>query len=179
METIVRKEWGSPLGKFQEFTPQEFVAACIPLSELSGRHIDLYGAGYGTYDSSNDELIVKSASGRGWAPVLDGVDKSRTYTVDVYRWCHRQKPTYWGDNNWDDLWTAATCIHQFGGNYGPNGVGGSWSWFDGHDRNGWNSINGHFVKQATAATLHFSASGNMAWIEGVIDGYSGPTTSAS
>lgn len=28
METIVRKEWGSPLGKFQEFIPQEFVAAC-------------------------------------------------------------------------------------------------------------------------------------------------------
>lgn len=39
METIVRKEWGSPFGKFQEFTPQEYVAGCTVEPVMPG-HMD-------------------------------------------------------------------------------------------------------------------------------------------
>ena len=54
METMIRKEWGSPFGKFQEFRPQEYVAACSVTPDFpvgrTGDHFYVDGlyAGNGT-----------------------------------------------------------------------------------------------------------------------------------
>ncbi len=167
METM-RKEWGSPISKFQMFTPQEFVAQCIPVENLTGKglHFDFYSRGqYGVYDGQNDERITGA-----FGPAAMRSHGGESFQIDVYRWCSREKPTYWGDNNWDELWTPETCNHRWSDS-GPTGSGQPWTYYDGHDSMGWNSINGHFVKVATNATLKVSASGNAATIIGTLDGF--------
>lgn len=174
METIVRKEWGSPFGKFQVFTPQEFVAACIPVENLGDGswHFDFHNVlSYGIYDGQNYERISGA-----WGPAYLKNKGNQTFTVDVYRWCTRDKPTYWGDNNWDDLWTPSSCRHRWSSD-GPTGNNAPWTWYDGHDSSGWNSPSGHFVLVATNATLKTNASGLKATLYADLSGggYSGGT----
>ena len=170
METIVRKEWGSPLGKFQVFTPQEFVAACIPVSKLDGSyHFDIYSLGsYGYYDGLNNERISGA-----FGPVALQDHGGETFTVDVYRWCRVLKPS--------DIWTAEEAAARYSSDHhhlwstsGPNGGGETWEWYDQwNTRQGrWNSATGHFVQVATGVTLKMSASGNVATIYGEIPGIS-------
>ncbi len=173
METIVRKEWGSPLGKFQEFTPQEFVAACIPVENLVGKgwHFDFHDVlSYGIYDGQNFERISGA-----WGPAYLKNKGNQTFTVDVYRWCKTTKPVVEG-GNFDAAWTPSSCRHSWGSG-GPTGNDVPWTWYDGHDRTGWNYINGHFVLVATNATLKTNASGLKATLYADISGggYSGGT----
>ena len=160
METIVRKEWGSPFGKFQEFTPQEFVAACYPIETLSGGgwYIDLYSRGiHGKYDVPSLEQIWN-----GWTPGNDFTPGGE-YQIDVYRWCHKSSN---GHSNYNPNHT-----HLFGGNSVPTSPGETWDWY-GQTYEGWNGYiekndpAGHFVLGATNATLKISASGNKAVIVG-------------
>lgn len=176
METIVRKEWGSPLGKFQEFTPQEFVAACIPVEELgAGFHFDFYTRGnYGIYDGQNEERISGA-----WGPAALKRQGNQTFKVDVYRWCKTAKPLV-EDGNFDAAWTPSNCRHSWGSN-GPTGNGVPWTWYDGHNSTGWNYINGHFVLVATNATLKTNASGLKATLYADLSsgsGYSGGTSAS-
>lgn len=74
METM-RKEWGSPMGKVQMFTPQEYVAACgifVPVGNYGNNvWIDVVnGSGYYyTYgpDGTIDEATMESFN-NGFAP---------------------------------------------------------------------------------------------------------------
>ena len=159
--------YSKPFMAMEQFVPQEFVAACIPVG--AGFHVDFYNTigTYGIYDGPNNERVDKA-----WGPaVLDDYPK-QSFTVDIYRWCKRTKPTYWGDKPWDELWTAATCNHSYS-NGGPTSGGNSFSYYDGHDGGGWNFPNGHFVKMAEGVTLTVSASGNKATIHGgtVLNGF--------
>ncbi len=159
--------YSKPFMAMEQFVPQEFVAACIPVG--AGFHVDFHNTigRYGIYDGMNNERVDDA-----WGPAVLQDKGGQSFTVDIYRWCKQKKPRYDGDNNWDDLWTAATCNHIYSNN-GPTSGGNSFSYYDGHDRYGWNSINGHFVKMAENVTLTVSASGNKATINGgtVLNGF--------
>ena len=151
----------------EKFVPQEFVAACIPVK--AGFHVDFHNTigTYGNYDGVNNERVDAA-----WGPAVLKNYKGQSFTIDIYRWCTKNKPTYWGDNNWDDLWMAATCKHVYS-NDGPTSGGNSYSYYDGHDGSGWNYSGGHFVKMAEGVTLTVSASGYKATINGgsVLNGF--------
>ncbi len=162
-----RKIYNKPFLVREQFMPQDYVAACIPVGQ--GFHVDFYsGIGtYGKYDGLNTERVTGA-----FGPAELKKHKGESFTVDIYRWCKQEKPDYEGDHNWDELWTAATCNHSYGTS-GPSGGGRSYSWYDGHDSYGWNDPNGHFVKMAVGATLTVNASGNKATINGgsVLNGF--------
>lgn len=162
-----RKIYNKPFLVREQFMPQDYVAACIPVGQ--GFHVDfLSGIGtYGVYDGVNFERVTEA-----WGPAALKSHKGESFTIDLYRWCARAKPTYWGDNNWDELWTPSTCNHRYT-NGGPTTSGNAYTYYDGHDRDGWNYLNGHFVKMAEGVTLTVSSSGNRATISGgtVLNGF--------
>lgn len=169
-EIVSVKEWGSPRSNFQVFTPQEFVAGCIPVSQLNGSyHFDIYSLGTrGVYDGSNDERISGA-----FGPAALRNHGGETFTIDVYQWCRVLKPS--------DIWTAEEAAARYSSDHthipstsGPNGGGETWEWYDQWNtrQRRWNSATGHFVQVATGLTLKVSASGEAATIYGEIPGIS-------
>lgn len=162
-----RKIYNKPFLVREQFMPQDYVAACIPVGQ--GFHVDfLSGIGtYGKYDGPNNERVTEA-----WGPAALKNHKGESFTVDIYRWCDVDKPTYQGGGNWDNLWSPSTCVHVFT-NSGPTSAGNPYSYYDGHDRYGWNYSGGHFVKMAEGVTLTVSSSGNRATISGgsVLNGF--------
>lgn len=162
-----RKIYNKPFLVREQFMPQDYVAACIPVGQ--GFHVDfLSGIGtYGKYDGPNNERVTEA-----WGPAALKSHKGESFTVDIYRWCDVDKPTNWGGSNWDDLWSPSTCVHVFT-NSGPTSAGNPYSYYDGHDSYAWNYSGGHFVKMAEGVTLTVSSSGNRATISGgsVLNGF--------
>ena len=155
-----RKIYNKPFLVREQFMPQDYVAACIPVGQ--GFHVDfLSGIGtYGKYDGSNNERVTEA-----WGPAALKSHKGESFTVDIYRWCSVQK-------NKITNWSPSTCVHKFT-NGGPTSAGNSYSYYDGRNGSYWNYVNGHFVKMAEGVTLTVSSSGNKATISGgsVLNGF--------
>ncbi len=176
METTMRKEWGSPKGNVQMFTPQEFVAACIPVSELGDGswHFDMYTMGTkGRYDGQNNERISGA-----WGPAALKNHGGETFTVDVYRYCTVNKPVIQAGDSYPGSYTP-NHNHRWASD-GPNGGGYAWTYYDGYTSSGWNYSAGHFVKVAEGATLKMSASGQQATLYADLSGvgFSGGTSAS-
>lgn len=158
-----RKIYNKPFLVREQFMPQDYVAACIPVGQ--GFHVDFYsGSGigtYGEYDGMNTERVTEA-----WGPAALKRRNGESFTVDIYRWCSVQK-------NKTTNWSPSTCVHKFTDG-GPTSAGNSYSYYDGQDSWGyWNYVNGHFVKMAEGVTLTVSSSGNRATISGgsVLNGF--------
>ena len=95
MKTLIRKEWGSPKGNVQEFTPQEFVAACEMI-----KPVDNYG----------NNIWIDVITGNDQAVYQPGAD-GRCQGASAEQFYNGHAPTY-VKANFKGQWIENTTMYH-------------------------------------------------------------------